>query len=181
MKFSATCLLLITLLVTACKKDDGQDMETLKTSPSESFLPMEIGNYWRNNAENFTEIRDTMRINNKLYYQFYSLVGGDGIAISYMRIDEQNQLWESYPSAPVKEYLSAKFSANVGDTFFTLNDQTVNDLNVKMINKTDNERTFEYDRVYHPNLKGHPYSRTYIKGRGFSGTWKEVRISGVVF
>jgi len=180
MKFSAAFLLLIVLLMTACKKDyQSTDIKT--TDSSESFLPMEIGNYWRINKENFTEIRDTVRIGNKLYYEFYSLIGGDGISITYMRIDEENQLLESFPSEPGKQYLHAKFDANVGDVFFTLNDQTWNDYKVKLIDKTANEMTFEYDMVYHPNLKGHPHNTTYIKGKGFSGNWKEVKINGVVY
>ena len=177
MKLSALSLLFLSLLFIACKKDGNEDP---KLNASDSFLPMQIGNYWRMNAENYTEIQDTVRISKKLYYKFYSLVGGDAIAVSYLRIDKDNQLWESWPSSDGKEYLRAKFNANVNDTFFTLNDQTVNDYKVKMIQKTDDKRSFEFDMVYHPNLAGHPHTVTYIKGLGFPGAWNGLKIDGKV-
>ena len=94
-----------------------------KTDSIKSFLPMQIGNYWKTDAQNYTEIQDTMRIDGKLYYKFYSLIGGDAVSTAYLRIDEDNQLKESWPEATGKEYIRAKFNSKVGDSFFTLNDQ----------------------------------------------------------
>ncbi|WP_157255351.1 hypothetical protein [Pedobacter sp. Leaf216] len=157
----------------ACKKEKEQ-------ANNNSFLPMQIGNLWYHNNENFTEITDTLRLNNKLFYKFYSLIGGDAEAISYLRIDEQNRLIESYPSAPAKSYLKADFNAKVGDKFFTTGAKDVNDNEVTVVQKTDSEMVFSFDIVYQENLKGHPYQVKYVKGVGFSGNWKKLIINGVV-
>ncbi|NEU07604.1 hypothetical protein GZH53_04690 [Flavihumibacter sp. R14] len=179
MKLLILPLIVISMLVTSCEK---QATVLKEISSSESFLPMEIGNYWRNGDDNYTEIQDTVRINNKLFYKFYSLIGGDAISVQYFRLDEHNQLWESTPGGTGKEYLHAKFDARVGDTFFTMNDvQDWNNYKVKLIEKSETKRVFEWDMVYHPNLKGHPHTVTYIKGKGFEGPWQSIRISGVVY
>ncbi|NEU09590.1 hypothetical protein GZH53_14785 [Flavihumibacter sp. R14] len=170
--------LLFSLMLTSCEK---KPLELEKFSSTESFLPMEIGNYWRIGTQDYIEIQDTVRFGDHLYYKFFGLTGGDVHSTTYMRLDANNQLWEGYPRDPGKEYLKAKFDANVNDTFFTLNDQSVNDYKVKLIEKTADKRVFEMDMVYHPNFKGHPHTVTYIKGKGFEGPWKTMRISGVVY
>lgn len=177
MKKTILLSLILPLFFIACTM---QNKKNMKTEPSKSFLPMQIGNYWKNNAQNYTEIQDTLRIDGKLYYKFYSLVGGDAVSTIYLRIDDNNQLFESWPSAQGKEYLRAKFNANIGDTFFTLNDKTVNDNKVTITKKTDHKITFSFDTVYQPNLKGHPNEVSYIKGQGFEGNWKELKINGVI-
>ena len=178
MKLFILPLLIISLVITSC---EVQKVEIEKTSSSESFLPMEIGNYWRNGDHTYTEIRDTVRFDGKLYYKFYSLIGGDAISEEYLRIDDHNQLWSGNPGNSGKEYLKAKFDAKVGDTFYTLNDKTWNDYLVKLVEKSETKRVFEFDMVYHPNLKGQKHNVTYIKGKGFEGPWQSVRISGVVY
>jgi hypothetical protein len=178
MKILCIPILLLSLIITSC---EVQHMEIEKTNSSESFLPMEIGNYWRNGEHTYIEIQDTLRIGSNLYYKFYSLTGGDVYSTTYMRLDAENQLWEGYPTTPGKEYLKAKFNANVGDTFYTLNDQSWNDYQVKFIEKSEDKRVFEMDMVYHPNLKGQKHTVTYYKGKGFEGPWESVRISGVVY
>lgn len=169
--------LFLPLFFIACTAHNTRD---LAKKPSESFLPMQIGNYWKMDAQNYTEIQDTMTIDGKLYFKFYSLVGGDAVSTSYLRIDQDNQLLESWPSAGGKEYLRAKFNGNVNDSFFTLNDQTVNDNKVTITAKTDKKMTFSYDMVYQPNLKGHPNTISYIKGQGFEGKWNRLKINGVI-
>lgn len=177
MKIGLFSVLILSLCFINCKK---QEEMNVKTDPSDSFLPMQIGNYWKSDAANYTEIQDTSRINGKLYYKFYSLVGVDASSTSYLRIDKDNQLWESWPSAPNKEYLRAKFNGNINDTFFTLNDQSVNDCEVTLLEKTNNKITFSFDMIYHPNLKGHPFIFSYIKGQGFDGNWSSLKINGVI-
>lgn len=177
MKPSILKALILPLFLTACTMQSKKDSNA---QASTSFLPMQIGNYWKNDAQNYTEIQDTTRIDGKLYYKFYSLVGGDAVSTTYLRIDKDNQLLESWPSAEGKEYLRAKFNGNVNDTFFTLNDKTVNDNKVTLTEKSDKKITFSYDMVYQPNLKGHPNTVSYIKGQGFEGNWKGLKINGVI-
>jgi len=169
--------LFLPILFIACTAQHTKDAEN---GPSESFLPMQIGNYWKTDAQNYTEIQDTMRIDGQLYFKFYSLIGGDAVSTSYLRIDKDNQLRESWPSAAGKEYIRAKFNGNVNDTFFTLNDGTVNDHQVTVTAKSDKKMTFSYNMVYHPNLKDHPEQITYIKGQGLEGNWKNIKINGVI-
>ncbi|KIA93704.1 hypothetical protein OC25_11685 [Pedobacter kyungheensis] len=167
--------LIALLFIGACKK------KATEQAPSDSFLPMQVGNLWYLNDGSYTEIKDKVMINNKPYFQFYSLIGGDAISISYLRIDEKNRLIESYPDAPLKIFLRADFNASVGDKFFTTGDKDYNDNEVTVIQKSDTEMTFSFDAVYHPNLKGHPHPVKYIKGKGFPGNWKKVVINGVVY
>lgn len=169
--------LILPLFLTACTMQSKKDNNA---EAPQSFLPMQIGNYWKNNAQNYTEIQDTLRIDGKLYYKFYSLIGGDAVSTVYLRIDKDNQLLESWPSAQGKEYLRAKFNGKVGDAFFTLNDKTVNDNKVTIIEKSDKKITFSYDPVYQANLKGHPSNTSYIKGQGFEGKWNGLKINGVI-
>lgn len=169
-------LLAIVCCCLSCKK------ETKQAQPNDdSFLPMQVGNLWFMNKENYTEIKEKVVINGKDYYHFYSLIGGDGIAISYLRIDEQNRLVESYPTDPTKIYVRADFNAKVGDKFFTTGDKDYNDHEVTVVQKSDTEMTFSFNRIYHPNLKDHPYQIKYIKGKGFPGDWKKLIINGVVY
>jgi|GEM_PF-908274 len=168
-----TCLL---LLFSSCKKKNEPNPTV------DSFLPMQVGNYWgtANRQNNYTEIQEEVQINDKTYYKFYSLIGGDAIAISYLRIDEQNRLVESYPKDPSRIYVRADFNAKVGDVFFTLNDQTVNDYKVVVANKTENAMSFNFDMIYHPNLKGQIRTDTYIKGRGWNVNFEKIIINGKV-
>lgn len=168
---------ILALLFTSCMT---QSKKSIDSQASESFLPMQIGNYWKNNAHNYTEIEDTVRIDGETYYKFYSLVGGDAVATTYLRIDKDNQLWESYPSDPKTKYLKARFNGEVNDTFFTLNDKSENDNKVTITEKTDKKMTFSYDMIYHPNLKGQPNPVSYIKGQGFEGDWKALKINDVI-
>ena len=166
-------LLLLSLFFVGCTKNIAND-------PSTSFLPMQIGNYWKMDAQNYTEIQDTLSIDGKLYYKFYSLTGGDAVSTYYLRIDENNQLIESWPSEPAKEYIHAKFNGEVKDSFFTLNDQTDNDYKVTITNKTDKKITFSFDMIHHPNLKGHPHLISYIKGQGLDNNWTNIKINGKI-
>ena len=163
------------LLISSCKKDK------IEGPADDSFLPMQIGNLWFMANSDYTEIKDTLRINNKLYYKFYSLVGGDATSTFYLRIDEQNRLVESYIDSPQKTYIKADFNAKIGDKFFTTGDKTYNDYEVTVVGKTETEMIFEFDMVYHPNLKGHPFQVKYLKGKGFSGDWKKLKINGKVY
>ena len=166
-------LLLLSLFFVGCTNNKTNDS-------SQSFLPMQIGNYWKKNAQNYTEIQDTLTINGKLYFKFYSLIGGDAASTSYLRIDEHNQLIESWPSEPAREYIHAKFDGKVKESFFTLNDKTINDYKVTIINKTDEKITFSFDMIHHPNINGHPHQISYIKGQGLADKWSHIKINGKI-
>ncbi|MDH6252363.1 hypothetical protein M2347_002090 [Chryseobacterium sp. H1D6B] len=177
MKKNILQLLILPFLFVACKMQDPKNTEN---NFSESFLPMQIGNYWKMDAQNYTEIQDTIRIDGKLYYKFYSLIGGDAVSTVYLRIDENNQLKESWPEAAGREYTRANFNSKVGDSFFTLNDQSTNDYKVTVIEKTDKKMTFSFDMIYQENMKGYPHKVTYIRGQGLDDGWKSIKIDGKV-
>lgn len=166
--------LLLPFLLVACKT------AKMHNDAGQSFLPMQVGNYWKMDAQNYTEIQDTMRIDGKLYYKFYSLIGGDAVSTAYLRIDENNHLLESWPEASSKEYTRAMFNSKVGDSFFTLNDHTANDYKVTVIEKSDKKITFSFDMGYHENLKGRPHQVTYMKGVGLEENWKSIKIDGKI-
>lgn len=173
MKNFSLKLLLLSLFFVGCAKNKTNDS-------SQSFLPMQIGNYWKKNPQNYTEIQDTLSIGGNLYFKFYSLTGGDAMSTSYLRIDENNQLIESWPSEPTKQYIHARFDGKVKESFYTLDDQTTNDYKVTIIDKTDEKITFSFDMIYHPNIKGHPHQITYIKGQGLDDNWSHIKINGIV-
>jgi len=161
-----------------CKKENPL---VSKTPSVDSFLPMQVGNLWYSNKENYTEIKDSVLIGGQLFYKFFSLIGGDATATSYMRIDERGRLIVSDPNKPSFIAVRADFNAKVGDKFFTIGDGTDIDNEVTMVQKSDSEITFSFDAIYHPNLKGHPYQVKYIKGQGFPGNWAKLKINGVVY
>ncbi|SDF64178.1 hypothetical protein SAMN05421827_10166 [Pedobacter terrae] len=113
--------ILVSLFILSCQTRKDQHLA------ADSFLPMQIGNLWYMNAQSYTEIQDTVRINNKLFYTFYSLVGGDATSTFYLRIDENNKLIEGYPDSPLETYTRADFSAKQGDKFFTTGKKDEND------------------------------------------------------
>jgi hypothetical protein len=167
--------ILISVVTLSCQKNKPRNTAV------DSFLPMQIGNLWYMNPQSYTEIQDTIRINKKLFYKFYSLVGGDAVSTVYLRIDEQNKLVESYPDDSLKTYIRADFNAKVGDKFFTTGAKDENDNEVTVVHKTDTEMTFSFDPIYHPNLKGHPSQVKYIKGKGWAENFKKLKIDGVVY
>lgn len=147
-------------------------------NPTDSFMPMQIGNTWVMGAQNYTKIKDTVRIGTALYYEFYSLIGGDASEVKYLRIDEDHNLLEAYPDQPGTTYVHAKFDAKLNDDFFTLGDGSVNDYKVRVIEKTATRMTFEFDMVNHPKLKGNTHKVSYVKGLGIDEKWKSINIDG---
>jgi len=168
-------LLLLSMIVSCRLQHVNRTADT-----SESFLPMQVGNYWRLDNHNFTEIKDTLRIDGNLYYEFYSIIGGDAVSKVFLRIDEHQQLVESWPSSEGKEYVRARFGGKLNDSFFTLNDKSVNDYKVTIVEKSDRSMTFSFDMIYHDNLKGQPHLEKYIKGKGFDGNWNAIKINGKI-
>ncbi len=168
--------LLLPLIFVACKTPQVRN----GSNPAQSFLPMQIGNSWKMDARNYTEIQDTVRIDGRLYYKFYSLTGGDAVSTAYLRIDENNRLMESWPEANGKEYTRAQFNSKLGESFFTLNDRTANDYKVTVTEKSDNKITFSFDMVYHEKMKGQPHQVSYIKGSGLDDQWKSIKIDGKI-
>lgn len=175
MKISQLLSLLLIVFISSCQNKTEKEIPA-----SESFMPMQIGNRWEISPRTYTEVQDTLRIDNKLYYKFYSLIGGDATATKYLRIDEKNQLLEAFPDQPGKVYTHAQFDANVNDEFYTLGDKTENDYKVKLVDKTADKRTFEFESVYHPNLKGETFRMTYTKGIGLDEDLRKIRIDGKV-
>lgn len=166
---------LLLIVISSC-----QQKNNTQALAADSFMPMQIGNRWMMGDHSYTEIQDTLRIDDKLYYKFYSLIGGDAVDVKYMRLNDQNELLEAYPDDPKMIYTHAKFNANVNDEFYTLGDKSVNDYKVKLVEKTDAKRTYEFDPVYSPNLKGNTHKISYIKGTGLDEAWKSVKIDGKV-
>ena len=179
MKLNILFAVLAIAFFTSCKKSNGEKTKLL-TSPSESFFPLQIGNYWRINDQNYSEVKDTLTIKGELYYQVSSLTGGDAFGENYYRINQDQELISTSPRYPDYRYTHAKFNANLGDTFQTLGDKSVNDYKVTVVEKTDTRMTFSFDMIYHPNLKGHPHTVTYLKGLGWDDRWKTICIDGKI-
>ncbi|WP_421945204.1 hypothetical protein [Pedobacter sp.] len=172
-----TSILLLSLTICfSCKKP----FSTPAPTRSDSFLPMQVGNLWYMNSQNYTEIKDSVMISGKLYYKFVSLIGGDAFATSYLRIDESGKLISSDPKYPDLKVIRGDFSAKVGDQFFTIGSGTDTDQQVTVTEKTDSKISFSFDYIYHVNLKGNPYVNSYIKGQGYPGDWTRLKINGVV-
>jgi hypothetical protein len=169
-------LLLVTIFISSCKKEDHVSQPQI----SNSFLPMQIGNLWYANKENYTEIQDSILIGNHVFYKFYSLIGGDASMTSYMRIDENGKLIVSDPKYPTLRIIQADFKAKTGDKFFTTGIGNDTDQEVTVMEKSDTQMSFSFDYIYHPNLKGNPFVITYIKGQGYLGNWTKLKINGVV-
>ena len=162
------------IIISGCRKEHT----TVVPFNSDSYLPMKIGNYWKINSDNYTEIKDTIRIKGFLFYKFYSLIGGDGLAIEYLRIDENNDLIEKIPDHPEVTYTHAKFSSKIGNKFYFEDTAPLNYLVTVIYNKQDIIK-FEFKNISRPELGG--YIKSYKKGMGFVGNWKEVRINETTY
>jgi hypothetical protein len=172
----------VLLCLTSCQSNDPEITKSVDRYQysSDSFLPMAVGNYWRINHQNYTEITDTLLIEGVLYYEFYTLIGGDASLTEYLRIDNENNLIQRSPTNANWNYVKAKFNSSIGDTFFTLKDSSYNDLKVTTISKSENMIQFEYHMAYHPSLTN-KHSVEYRRGLGPVENWKEVRIDGVIY
>lgn len=167
----------ILLLILACNKEET----SINPDESESsFFPMHIGNYWKSDIHNYTEIIDTLSINGDVFYKFYTVTGGDAISINYYRIDQDQNLIVSYPENPDFKYTHAKFNANLRDTFYTLKDKSYNDYRVEIITKNDSIMIFEFQKIHHPILFESKHQVSYLKGKGWKGNWKEICINGKI-
>ena len=171
-KLLTACLVII--LLGSCQRGGEKKVAVRE----QSFLPMQVGNLWQINAQNFTQIQDTLRIGGSLYFKFHSLIGGDAVDTRYLRIDGSGQLLEAYPDQPGKIYTHARFNGGLGEEFHTLGDRTENDYKVKIIGKTAERMTFEFEMVYHPNLRGDKHTVSYINGLGLEDKWSKVVIDG---
>jgi len=174
LKVSILIMLFTTVVSIGCKKERSP----IQPPIVDSFLPMQVGNLWYTNKQNYTEIQDSTIIGGHLFYKFYSLIGGDGVSVSYMRIDDRGKLIASDPKYPTLSIIRADFEAKVGYKFFTTGKGDDIDEEVTVKEKTDTRMSFSFDSIYHPNLKGNPYVTSYIKGQGFSGNWTRLRING---
>ena len=182
MKSRKIIIFLILLLIPmGCEKNEEEDLVP-NVYLSDSFYPMNIGNYWKVDNNNYIKIVDTIRIGGELFYEFNTLVAGRDRYIKYLRIDENNDLIAKRPDIPAKKTTYAKFSSSIGDTFYTRNDTTITDCQVVVIFKNTDTIKFEYDRIYNPELKGSKYIRAYKKGFGLLGNnWKEVFIDSIIY
>lgn len=169
-------LFLTLLFLVSCSSDDDV------TEPQASFLPMSIGNYWKHDFDTFTEITDTLRIQGNLYYKFDGQDYDYGWT-RYLRIDENAQLIESHPLTPDKQYIIAKFNAEVGTEWWT--DQNGQYPKKRTLVIKNDDRRVIYQQSYRnwdidpsPRLIGYSVTE-YFAGIG----WKspEVSIDGEVF
>ncbi len=165
----------IIIFLVSCNQSDDNTINPTNSS----YLPMKIGNYWKTNDNNITRITDTVRIQGNLYYEFNSLIGGDVISKQYLRIDENQNLIESFPENPNISYIQAKFNEPVGSTFWTINDQSVNDFKVSVLNKEESTITFEFERIYHTTAND-KHTVSYRKGLGWNN-YKEIKIDDEIF
>lgn len=186
MKCRHVLSLALIVFVVACKKTNNIGNNELiaagkPITTSTSFFPLQIGNYWYIDANDYTEIQDTLRIQGKLYYKFYSLVGGDAGSTNYLRLDENLQVVEAYPAYPNFYYIHAKFNANVNDTFYPIGNGSVNDHLMKVAYKSGYKMVFLVD-VYNNNFaSAQSFSDTYLKGIGLDDKYTRIKIDGIVY
>lgn len=178
-----TCII---FLLAACKKEEstGYNSDGKPITGSDSWYPMQVGNYWRISDNDYTEIQDTLRINNKLYYKFYSLIGGDGQSVNYLRIDENQNLIEAYTRYPNQEDTRAKFAGQLGEVFSpsSSNQNTGNNFFVKISYKSESKMIFLLD-IDHNNFLYGGIPTTYYKGIGpdYDGLYTTIKIGGKVY
>ena len=68
-------ILFLVVFFNSCLKDttSSNEFNNPEINTSLGFLPMQIGNYWKTNDQNYTEITDTIRINGKKIINFIRL------------------------------------------------------------------------------------------------------------
>jgi len=182
MKYKFLIFGTLIVLLNACKKsaivNPGDKVIPITTSTS--FYPMQIGNYWKTDAQNYMEIQDTVRINGKLYYKFHYATGGDVIGLEYLRIDENQYLVEANPNDTSLNY-QANFGANVNDTFHSLNIQNINNHLIKVTYKSATKMTFQIDVFNNNFASAQTIANTYYKGIGPDGNYTTIKINGIVY
>lgn len=184
MRFKILTAVALMLLLNACKKDKSTISDLTKDgkpiTTSTSFYPMQIGNYWKNDDQDYTIVQDTLRIEGSLYYKFYSLIGGDAVSVRYLRVDENQNLLEAIPSDTSFHSLRAKFNASINDTFHTLNNQNFNDYFGRVTYKSATKISFQFNSTA-PNANSTIFVTTYYKGIGPDDVYTSIKINGIVY
>ncbi len=184
MKHILLPLALVLVFLSACKKsaDTGLTPDGNPITTSDSFYPLQVGNYWTIDQYTHIQVTDTLRVNGDLYYKVYSLFGGDMINIQYLRIDASQNLLQVDPAHPSKIMVLAKFNANVNDTFKTLGDNSAFDFSVKLTAKSATKITFQTSYPA-PNNTVNPVDLSYYKGIGPFNLklFTSMKINGVVY
>lgn len=151
-----------------------EEYKESKINQSLGFMPMQVGNYWGYDDyyNNYTRITSTININGEKYFRFTTISGGDGASYEYLRIDEDNNLIRSHPRDSLRTFVLAKFDAEKGETFNTIDSSSYGHYKVTVTKKTRDEMSFKYE------LKDKKYTWKFIKGFGRDFDFKIVRING---
>lgn len=159
-----------------CSKSRKVNNHNFPINTQNEYLPLQIGNYWKIDDNNYRKIIDTVYIENKKYYKFSIITGGDVESIRYLRINKSNMLLEAFPNKPGYIYTEAQFNKQKGEIFFTSHDTCVNNKKVTVINKNNSIIRFRYDLLA-PNNGS--YTVTYKKGIGWCDNYKQIKINNL--
>jgi len=151
-------LILCSLLAVACNKNDSVP------PPGSDYLPLEIGNYWKVDDDDYVEVTGTEVINGQTFFVSRSR-NKDGYNPGlqdgnlYFRIDDGKNL--------IQGYKNQTFTKNIAD--FTLaKGRKVNALeNPTVTEKTAGYITFRYDCMICSQSNTYYYA-TFIRGKGFA-------------
>ncbi|UKJ06513.1 hypothetical protein [Solitalea lacus] len=170
-------IVLFAIAGVACKKKDSPAPAIDKNL---GFFPLQVGNYWRINSDNYAEIKEKKILNGKEYFHYQALVGGDAFDNAYYRIDG-NKLIQGYNFyTDVPEVLIADFNEALDEVFYaTTILSNPNNIKITVIEKSEDTMKFKYEE----SVSGKPniYFRTFRKGVGLDEKYDEIKINGVVY
>ncbi|MDJ1483295.1 hypothetical protein QNI16_22545 [Cytophagaceae bacterium YF14B1] len=172
---------ILSIIVLSCKNTEPDPIA------SADFFPLQVGNYWKVDDNDYLEITNTKVIDGHTYYQIYtkSPLGGEGNL--YIRIDKNLNLIQAYENAPGYSKTIANFRMKKGKKVADTPEEPT------VIERDNNKITFRYLCVIcgRPNAM---FDISFHKGKGilsrnslFRGYFEnnppftEIRINGQVY
>ena len=156
-----TILAFCTLCLLAAGCNDSGSVPPLSGS---DYLPLEIGNYWKVDDDNYVEVTGTEQLNGQTFFVLRSRNGsaadpGFREYDLYFRVDEQANLIQGFKNSTYSKVV-ANFNLEKGQKADDMENPTVTVKTADLI-------TFRYDCMVCSAYPSYYYA-TFLKGRGFA-------------
>lgn len=184
MKINLLLVMTLSLVCFAC-----QSAKDCCSFPS-NYLPLQVGNYWKVNDEDYVEIVGKVQLNDGEYFELYSFIKdvpdrSFQTRSIYLRIDDKQNLIQGYKNNNFTNII-VNFNMREGDELDNVDKVTVLEKNSEKMRFRHNCLVCSFTPSFHEStfLNGHGFAeRNFFLASNFGliRPFKEVKINGVVY